>query len=129
MRAAFAVIMCGMLASGPGPAADIAVAPGAGTLEAALATVAPGDTVRLQAGHYAGAVTISISITLAGVPGSVVDAGGQGRTITIDAPDVVIRGISVRGSGERLDVEDAGIFVTARGKRVLIENNHLEMAN
>lgn len=122
----FAAVMCGVLDSGPGQAADIAVAPGAGTLEAALDVATPGDTVRLQAGHYTGAVTVNTSITLAGVPGSVVDAGGQGRVITINAPDVVIHDISVRGSGERLDVEDAGIFVTARGERALIENNHLE---
>jgi nitrous oxidase accessory protein len=39
---------------------------------------------------------------------------------------VVVRGITVRGSGNRLDVEDSGIFVTPEGDRALIEANRLE---
>jgi nitrous oxidase accessory protein len=102
------------------------VAPGTGTLESAITTAAAGDTLKLQAGEYLGGVNIDKTLTLAGVAGSVIDAGGEGRVIMVSAPDVVIRGVTVRGSGDRLDVEDAGIFVTDRGDRALLEGNRLE---
>jgi nitrous oxidase accessory protein len=106
--------------------AELQVAPGSGTLQAALMQASAGDTVRLQAGEYFGPVTIGKSVTLIGGTGSVVDAGGRGRVITVSAADVVIRNVTVRGSGKRLDLEDAGIFVTDSGDRVLIEANRLE---
>jgi nitrous oxidase accessory protein len=119
------VLLCALLLlSGNGAAA--AVAPGIDTLAAAIAAAAPGDVLRLEAGVYRGPVNINRSITITGSPASVIDAGGQGRVVTIAAPDVVIRGITIRGSGNRLDIEDSGIFVTAAGDRVLIEDNHLE---
>jgi nitrous oxidase accessory protein len=119
------VLLCALLLlSGNGAAA--AVAPGIDTLAAAIGAAAPGDVLRLEAGVYRGPVNIDRSITITGSPASVIDAGGQGRVVTIAAPDVVIRGITIRGSGNRLDIEDSGIFVTAAGDRVLIEDNHLE---
>jgi nitrous oxidase accessory protein len=107
-------------------AAEYDVAPDAGRLEAVLQSAVDGDTLILQAGVYTAPVTITKSVRLIGVAGSVLDAGGQGRVVTVDAPDVVIRGVTVRGSGARLDLEDAGIFITERGDRTLVEGNHLE---
>ena len=107
-------------------AAEYNVAPGIATLDTAIRAAAPGDVLRLEAGIYRGSVNIDRTLTLSGSPASVIDAGGKGRVITIAAPDVVIRGITVRGSGTRLDIEDSGIFVTTDGDRVLIEENHLE---
>ena len=118
-------LWCYLLASGL-LAAEIDVAPGIDTLNAAIQGAASGDTLRLQAGVYHGSVNIDRSITLAGVAGTVIDAGGHGRVITVTAPDVAIRRVTVRGSGTRLDIEDSGIFVTADGDRALIEANHLQ---
>lgn len=115
-----------LFSAGPVLTAELNIAPGAGTLQAALTQAAAGDTLNLQSGEYSGAVTIDTSVTLQGVSGSVIDAGGQGRVITVSAPDVIIRGITVRGSGVRLDLEDAGIFITDNGDRAVIENNRLE---
>jgi nitrous oxidase accessory protein len=107
-------------------AAEINVAPGAGTLQAAINKASAGDVLQLQAGKYNGSVIIDRAITLVGVADSVIDAGGDGRVITVAAPDVTIRGLAVRGSGDRLDIEDSGIFVTPEGDRVFIEGNRLE---
>jgi nitrous oxidase accessory protein len=113
----------GLAASGLA-ASEYTVAPG--TLAAAISTAAPGDILRLQAGVYSGPVSIDRSLTLTGTANSVIDANGTGSVITVAAPDVIIRGITVRGSGKRLDVEDSGIFVTPEGDRALIEANRLE---
>ncbi len=115
--------LCGLSANGL-LAAEYSVAPGA--LGSAISTAAPGDILQLQAGVYDGPVSINRTITLTGGVDSVIDAGGTGTVITVDAPDVVIRGVTVRGSGGRLEVEDSGIFVTSEGDRVLLEANRLE---
>ena len=107
-------------------AAEINVAPGAGTLQAAINTASNGDVLQLQAGKYKGSVIIDRAIALVGIADSVVDAGGDGRVIMVAAPDVIIRGLTIRGSGDRLDIEDSGIFVAPEGDRALIEGNQLE---
>jgi nitrous oxidase accessory protein len=123
-RAALALlagVVCGPLAG-----AQHAVAPGTGTLAAAIAGAAPGDHLVLVPGLYRGRVIIDRPLTVSGQPGATVDGGGEGRTITVDAPDVVVRGLTVTGSGLTLASEDTGIFVTARGDRALVESNRLQ---
>jgi nitrous oxidase accessory protein len=114
-----------MLASGL-RAAELRVEPGVDTLAAAISGASAGDVLQLQAGVYRGAVMIDRTLTLSGTEGSVIDAGGVGKVITIGAPDVVIRRVTVRGSGVRLDIEDSGIFVLPEGHRVLLEANRLQ---
>jgi nitrous oxidase accessory protein len=118
--------MLALFATGIATAAEISVSPGEGRLAEAIATASAGDTVTLEAGVYVGSVNIDKSISLQGINGSVIDAGGEGRVITVSAPDVIVRGVTVRGSGDRLDLEDAGIFITEAGDRALIEGNHLD---
>jgi len=104
----------------------VRVAPGDGTLQTAINAANPGDTLELQVGIYSGAVVVDRSITVAGQPGSVLDGKGTGHVVWVNAPDVIIRGISLRNSGFSLDTEDSGVFVTDQGDRALIENNHFE---
>ena len=113
------------MAAGTVAAGLIEVEPGAGALQQAIDAAAPGDTVKLADGHYRGAVVIGKSLVLEGSRASIVDGDGVGRTITVAARDVVVRGITVTGSGLSLETEDAGIFVTADGDRARIEDNHL----
>ncbi|HHB12493.1 MAG TPA: nitrous oxide reductase family maturation protein NosD [Chromatiales bacterium] len=107
-------------------AATLVVEPGVGTIQQAVEEAAPGDVLRLVPGRYQGPVVIDRTLVLTGSEASVVDGGGAGRTITVDAPDVLVRGLTVTGSGLRLETEDAGIFVTAAGDRARIESNRLE---
>lgn len=100
--------------------------PGNGTLQAAINTAHSGDTLELQAGVYTGEVIIGRSITVIGQSGSVLDGMGKDDVIRINAPDVVIRGITLRNSGTSLETEDSGIFVTDQGDRALIEDNRFE---
>ena len=108
------------------PAAVIEVSPGAGTLQAALASAAPGAVLRLAPGVYPGPVTIDRTLTLEGVPGAILDGGGRGRVLSVAAPDVTVRGLTVRNSGQSLAETDAGIYLDKLAAGTLIEGNRLE---
>ena len=107
-------------------AETVSVPPGEHMLQRAVNAAHAGDTLELQAGIYPGEVVIGNSVTLLGGPGTVLDGRGEGDVIRVNAPDVVIRGLTLRNSGNSLDTDDSGIFVTYQGDRVLIEDNHLE---
>jgi nitrous oxidase accessory protein len=108
-----------------GAATTWTIEPGGGRFAKALASATPGDKLKLRAGIHQGPVIISKPVELRGEPGAILDGGGASRTITVDAPDVTIRGIEVRGSGKLLETEDSGIFVTESGDRALIAGNKL----
>ncbi|HNS03606.1 MAG TPA: nitrous oxide reductase family maturation protein NosD, partial [Anaerolineae bacterium] len=94
-------------------------------LAAALAAAQPGDTIVVPPGVYAGPVVVDVpGLTLEGQEGAVIDGGGLGDVVTITAPDVILRGLTIRHSGKSLDQEHAGI--TGKAPRLLIENNQLE---
>ena len=114
-----AAIFAAILASSA-QAAVIVVPPGGGGLQSIIAGVQPGDVVRLQAGEHRGPVTLDETLTLEGDPGAVVAGNGIGSVITINAPNTVIRGLEIRGSGTDVGGLDAGVFIaaTARGARV-----------
>lgn len=100
--------------------------PGHGTLQTAINAADCGDKLELQDGVYTGTVVIGRSVSVVGQPGSVLDGKGEGDVVRINAPDVVIRGVTLRNSGNSLDTDDSGIFVTDQGDRALIEDNHFE---
>ena len=104
----------------------VRVAPGEGTLQAAVNAARPGDTLELQVGVYNGSVLIDRRLSLVGQLGSVVAGTGEGDVIRVNAADVVIRNVGLRDSGNSLETEDSGIFVTDQGDRALIEGNRFE---
>lgn len=101
------------------------VAPGAGTLQAAIAGATPGDVLILPEGRFDGPVTIDRPLTVQGSPGSVIDGLGQGTVITITADDVTIRGLTVIGSGHDNQALDSAIKIVKGADRALIEGNTL----
>ena len=108
------------------PAAAIEVTPGAGALQAALDAAAPGALLRLAPGVYPGPVVIGRTLTLEGAPGAILDGGGRGRVLSVAAPDVAVRGLTVRNSGLSLAETDAGIFLDKAASGALVEGNRLE---
>ena len=103
---------------------DVPAEPGA--LQQAIDRAAPGDVLRLAPGVHAGPVIVDRPLTLDGGGRAVVDGGGRGSVITVSAPDVVVRTVVVRNSGEDLSEQDSGIFVGKQGHRARIERNRLE---
>ena len=109
----------------PVSAADVAVQPGARTLANAIAGAAPGDVLTLSDGIYDGPITIDRTLTLTGTAGTVIDGGHKGTVITITGDDVVLRGVTVTGSGGVNADLDSGIKIVKGADRSLIEGNRL----
>lgn len=85
-----------------------------------------GDLIELAPGEYKGAIRIERSLVLAGRPGVVLNGGGAGSVVRVTAPDVTIRGLTIRGSGRDLEAMDSGVFLEKTAQRALVENNCLE---
>ncbi|MFN3937450.1 MAG: nitrous oxide reductase family maturation protein NosD [Gemmobacter sp.] len=97
-----------------------------GMLALALGAAAPGDTLILAPGRHAGPVILDRPVILKGEPGAVIDGGGHGSVITITAPDVTVRGLTITGSGTDGQAIDSGVRILKGGDRALIADNHLE---
>lgn len=109
----------------PVRAAEVRVAPGEGTLAAAIAGAAPGDVLVLSGGAYLGPVTIDRTLTLRGDGTAVIDGQGTGTVITVTGDDVVLTGLQVTGSGGDNQAIDSGIKVVKGADRTRIEGNRL----
>jgi nitrous oxidase accessory protein len=109
----------------PAPAAEHRV--DAGTpLQPAIDAAAPGDILRLAPGRHAGPVVIDRTLSLLGEPGAVLAGHGTGSVVTVTAPDVAIRGLTIRGSGIDLPAMDSAILVRQTAPRADIRHNRLE---
>ncbi|MGI9378215.1 MAG: NosD domain-containing protein, partial [Methyloligellaceae bacterium] len=85
----------------------------------------PYEKLFVEPGRYRGPVLINKPLTLESTGAAIIDGGGQGRVVTIDAPNVTIRGFIIQNSGRRLDIEDSGVFVTPEGHNATVENNRI----
>lgn len=110
-----------ILTAAPAAAGRIEVPAESGRLAAAMAAAAEGDVIVLAPGRHAGPVRIEKRLTLCGEPGAVIDAGGKGSVVTVDAPGVTVASLTLTGSGRSHEKIDAGVSLTkkARGARVL----------
>jgi len=107
-------------------AQDRVVMPGTGSLQQAIDQADSGDRLLLQDGVYVGSIVIDRSLQLLGKSASIIDGEAVGRVITVAAPDVVVRGVTVQNSGVSLATEDSGIFVSSDGDGALIDANQLQ---
>lgn len=84
-----------------------------------------GDHIHFRSGIYPVHLRIDKQLILVGESGAVLDGGGKGNVVTIQAPGVVVRGLEIRHSGTDLTAMNAGIFVASRAQGIRIEHNHL----
>ncbi len=91
--------------------AELIAGDGAATIATALASAGDGDTVVVSSGVHHERLTINRSVHLVGRPGAVIDGGGEGTVLRIDAPGVEVHGLTIRGSGTGYTSEDAGIRI------------------
>ncbi|MFB6352579.1 MAG: nitrous oxide reductase family maturation protein NosD [Halobacteriales archaeon] len=92
-----------------------------GTVQAAVDAADPGDTVRLAGRFREHVVVTTPNVTLASQPDTlaVIDGGGEGDVLTIDADDVTVRRVWVRNSGYDTADNDAGIWINGSGVAVV----------
>ncbi|WP_417517974.1 nitrous oxide reductase family maturation protein NosD [Minwuia sp.] len=105
-------------------AAEITVPAKPGALKAAVGRAADGDVLRLAPGTHFGPITIRHRIVLEG-DGAVVDGRETGSVITVEVPDVIVRGLTIRGSGSSHETRDAGVRLGKKATRARVENNRL----
>lgn len=96
---------------------------GAGDLQAVIDAVQPGDVVRLKAGEHNGPIRLDKPLALEGEPGAVIVGDGAGSVITVTAPQSIVRGLEIRGSGKDLYEMDSGVFVAQSATGARIEDN------
>ncbi|MBU2485388.1 MAG: nitrous oxide reductase family maturation protein NosD [Alphaproteobacteria bacterium] len=122
----FAVLLGTTLLTGSANAADIRVEPGPDALVRAVELAQPGDRLLLSGGAYQGGVTLSKPIQIDGQGNAEVTGTGIGSVITIDAPDVVIDGLRLTGSGVAHETIDSGVQMTRNAIRAIVRNSHIE---
>jgi nitrous oxidase accessory protein len=119
-----AAVVAASLAS-PLKAERLTVTPGEEP-QAVLDRAAEGDVVVLAAGEHRGPVRLDKRLTLQGEPGAVLQGPRQGSVVTVLAPEAVVRGLTIRGSGMDLEKMDSGVFVEKSATRARIEGNRVE---
>ena len=67
-------------------------------LQAALDQAHDGDVIELAPGEHKGAIRIDRRLLLTGQPGAVLVGGGAGNVVTVNSPDVTIRGVIRAGT-------------------------------
>ena len=80
---------------------------------------------RLPAGEYQGQFTIEQTMQLRCEPGAVIQSQGQGSSIVISAPDVVVEGCTLRDWGPNLTDMDSAVFILPDAHRALIRDNRM----
>ncbi len=102
------------------------ITPDGDALQAHIDAAADGDVLVLTPGVYAGGVTIKRPLTLRGEPGAVIDAGGEGDVVRVEAADVRIEGLTLRNSGFNLTDMNAGVHAARGAHNLHVEGNNLE---
>jgi nitrous oxidase accessory protein len=85
-------------------------------LEAALAVAGDGDRVIVFGGLSKGTFHVKQRVWLEGRDEAVLDGGGQGSVVTVEAPGARVTGFMIHNTGESLNLEDSGVYLQdARG--------------
>nr|WP_206734174.1 nitrous oxide reductase family maturation protein NosD [Bradyrhizobium nanningense] len=105
-------------------AETLTAAPGQ-SLQAVLDGARAGDVIELAPGDYHGSIRIDRPLQLVGSRVAVLDGDDSGNVITVSAPDVTIRGLTIRASGHDLQAMNSGIFLQKTAERATIEDNRL----
>ncbi len=91
----------------------------------ALVDAAPaGSRLTPPPGTYAGPVRLTKPLVIDGGSRVVIDAGGKGTVFSLETDNAVLRGLTLRGSGDSHDTDDGCLDV--RGHRNLIERLVIE---
>ena len=128
MRCFLSIIPAAILAAGASASvsAETLQAAPEQPLQAVLDRAQAGDVIELAPGEYKGAIRIDRSVVLSGGPSAVLVGVGTGNVITVNSPDVTIRGVTIRGSGHDLQTMNSGVFLDKSAERAVVENNRFE---
>ncbi|WP_425045697.1 nitrous oxide reductase family maturation protein NosD [Primorskyibacter sp. S87] len=109
----------------PAWAADWNVPNRAGAIAETLAQAEEGDVLRLSPGTYNEQLVLDRPVTIDGQGQATIDGLGSGSVITVTGPGVILRGLTVIGSGSDHENIDSGIKLTKSAVAPIVENNVL----
>lgn len=112
-----ALALLGVSSAAPGNGAPQALQP-------LIDRTPAGATLVLAPGQYAGPARVDKPMTLDGRGMATIQGAGDGSVLHVQADDVTVRGLVLRGSGDSQDRADAGLTLEGRGLRV--EDNVLD---
>ena len=123
-RALFALAVAGIFQTAS--AAVINLTP-QNNLAEAVAHANAGDTLKLAPGVYRTKLVIHKPLTIEGPVdrSAKIQGDRSGRTISVTAPDVTLKNLTVSLSGLSLSAMDAGIFLEQGAKNALVEHNNI----
>lgn len=93
------------------------------SIQAAINTAQPGDTLQVQTGTYHENLTLDKSLTLIGLGQPVIRGTGQGSAVIVTADNCTIQGFVIEHCGNDLQQEDSGLLLKSSFNR--IANNEL----
>lgn len=110
-------------------AASAATANDAASLQEAVRTAGPGETITLEPGNYSVNLVLDTPLTLRGEGATLTAADPSLPVLTVEAPDVTVLGSTVRGSDEAgilvrgaAGASVAEVRATGNGDGVALEN-------
>ncbi len=85
----------------------------------ALVDAAPaGSVLRVPAGHYAGPVHLKKPLTIVGQGEVIIDGGDKSTVFVIETNSATLRSVTITGSGDSHDSDDACLNVRGHGNTV-----------
>lgn len=121
MRSGFCALAF-LILSGAAHARAEVIRVGSDGVQAAIERASDGDVVEVPEGVYREHVRVDRRITLRGL-GGILDGGGEGTVLRVEAAGARVEGLSVRNSGNDLGAPDACVYVeTAAVGSALVRN-------
>ena len=113
--------LAGLLVAGTAQAAIITVHPGE-KVQDAIDRASPGDEIHIERGRYVENLKVDRTLTIKGINLPTIDGSNQGDTIRVIGEDVVIEGLKVMNSGDSLRGQNAGIYIQPGAHRAIVRN-------
>ncbi|VAW24690.1 Nitrous oxide reductase maturation protein NosD [hydrothermal vent metagenome] len=101
------------------------VEPGGQELVITLQKAQAGDILRLLPGTHMGPISVEMSLTIAGNGQANIKGNGTGSVISVMAPNVTLKGLTISGSGSAGQTKDAGITLGQNATNAIVINNTL----
>ncbi len=70
-----------------------------------------GDSFCLEAGTYEGPIELGPGVTVWGPREAIIRSSGAGDTVRLTGPEAMLLGVTVDGSGQRFDLQEAAVHV------------------
>lgn len=119
-------VACSLLAiATPSYAVILEVTPTHEALIRAIQTAKPGDILRLAPGTYEGNIIIEKPLTIDGQGQAILIGNEDSSTILVNAPDVTIMGLEIKGSGSDHQDIDSGVRLLDGANRAIVKNNRI----